>query len=186
MTETLDRAEARANGEKVSVSDLLAAVGDTSFASILLLPALIVVSPLSGIPFLPSICGLIIFFVSVQMILRRRHVWLPGFVLRQTVKSESLIRNLARIRPTAAWFDRRTRRRLPFLLSQPLVLIPQILCALSGLAMPFLELVPFSSSFLGGAVSLIALSMLTCDGALIIGSGVLITCAVGILGWVWF
>ncbi len=186
MTETLDRAEARASDDHVSVSELLAAVGDSSFAPVLLLPALVIVSPLSGIPILPSICGLVIFFVAVQMIFQRKHVWLPGFVLRQSVKSELLKRNLERIRPAAAWFDRRTKRRLSFLLYQPFVLIPQALCVFSGLAIPFLELVPFSSSFLGGAVSLIALAMLTYDGIFVIASGALIGCALAIIGWAWF
>ena len=38
------------------------------------------------------------------------------------------------------------------------------LCLICGLAMPVLELVPFTSSFLGGAVALLAISIIVRDG----------------------
>jgi hypothetical protein len=44
------------------------------------------------------------------------------------------------------------------------VLLPQMLCVLCGLAMPFLELLPFSSSLLGMAVLLISVGFLVRDG----------------------
>jgi hypothetical protein len=47
---------------------------------------------------------------------------------------------------------------------RPLIFIPQTFCVLSGLMMPFLEFVPFSSSLVGAAVALLAFGMLARDG----------------------
>ena len=43
----------------------------------LMLPALLVVSPLSSIPLFSSACGLIIALISVQMVLHQHKLWLP-------------------------------------------------------------------------------------------------------------
>jgi Exopolysaccharide synthesis, ExoD. len=44
------------------------------------------------------------------------------------------------------------------------VLFLEILCLVSGLAMPFLEVIPFSASIVASGVLLLTLSMLTRDG----------------------
>jgi hypothetical protein len=44
--------------------------------------------------------------------------------------------------------------------------VPQTLCLVSGLTMPLLELVPFTSLIVASGVFLLALSMLVRDGLL--------------------
>ncbi len=66
------------------------------------------------------------------------------------------------------WLDARTHRRMSYLVTPPLVFIPQILCVLTGLTMPFLEFVPFSSSLAGTAVALLAFGMFAKDGLFIL------------------
>ncbi|MFV1463531.1 MULTISPECIES: exopolysaccharide biosynthesis protein [unclassified Phaeobacter] len=150
--------------DSISVAEVVEDLGHSSMAATLLLPAMAVVSPLSGVPLFSTVCGLLIFLIAGQMALGRDHLWLPDWLRRQRVSSERARSVLGPMRRMARFLDRHTEARVKILLRQPFVTVPRILCALSGLAMPFLELVPFSSSTLGAVVSSLAVAMLTRDG----------------------
>ncbi|WP_273522730.1 exopolysaccharide biosynthesis protein [Rhodosalinus sediminis] len=157
----LDRLAAR---DSVTLGDILASFGQASFVPALMLPALLVFSPLSGIPFFSSICGLTIAAVSAQMLVRRRHIWLPRVLRERGLSGARLQQALGAMARTGRWIDRNTGDRLRLLTAQPMASLFTLVCLCAGLAMPFLELVPFSSSILGLAVLLIAAAFLTRDG----------------------
>lgn len=168
LPEIVDRVIETAEAETVSLDTLLKSFGRASFTPILLLPALAVATPLSGIPLFSSLMGLIIALVAVQMLLQRRYLWLPQWVLRRQVSGEKVRKAFSRLRRVAGWIDAHTRARGRVLLRKPLIFVPQTLCLVSGLIMPPLEFVPFSSSVLGIGVAILALAMLTRDGLLLI------------------
>lgn len=148
----------------VSLADIIDAVGRASFAPVLLLPALAVASPLSGIPLFSSLMGVAIVLVASQMLAGRRQLWLPHWIMRRSVRGATVRAAFSRIKPVVAWIDNRSRRRWRIFAHRPLIYVPQTLCLLSGLTMPFLEFVPFSSSALGAGVALLAIGMLSRDG----------------------
>lgn len=164
LPEIIDRVLEAARAEIVDLDTVIKSFGRASFTPILLLPALAVATPLSGIPLFSSLMGIIIALVSAQMLLRRRYLWLPRWVLARRVSGDAVRRAFSRIRPIAVWIDRHTAQRLRAFTHRPLIYIPQALCLMSGLMMPPLEFVPFSSSVLGVGVALLALGMLTRDG----------------------
>ena len=79
---------------KITLQEMIAALGSASFAPILLLPALVIVTPLSGIPLLSSICGIGIALIAGQMLIGRRHLWLPRWIQSRSINSARLIRAL--------------------------------------------------------------------------------------------
>jgi hypothetical protein len=160
----LDAIGDTAEAGSVTVGDIVEAVGRTSFAALLLVPALVAVSPLSGVPGVSMACGLTIAFVSAEMLMNFDRLRLPRALMRRSVSGARLGKALAAVRPAVAWLDRHTRNRLGFLFHRPIVYVPQLLCLVSGLAMPFLEVIPFSSSVVAAGVSMLALSLLTRDG----------------------
>ena len=162
--DVVDRMEAAAEGQTTSQGSIVAALGAASFLPVMMAPALAVVSPLSGVPVFSSICGLTIALVAAQQLVNRDHLWLPGWLMRRQVKSRNLRAATRWLRKPARFLDRHSRERLSFLVSRPFNWITVTASMLSGLAMPFLELVPFTSSILGGAVTLFALSLLVRDG----------------------
>jgi len=168
LTEIIDEVIAVSGSDQVSLRDVIRAVGDASFAPILLLPALSVATPLSGIPLFSTLMGVVIFLVSIQMLMRKDHLWLPGWVLRRTVNGSVVQRAFGYLYPVAHWVDAKTDRRFRVLVHRPLVFIPQMLCAMSGAMMMLLEFIPFSSSIMGIAVSLLALGMMTRDGIVLL------------------
>ena len=168
LTDIIDQVVDTAQTEKVSLHDVIDAIGSASFAPVLLLPAVAVTTPLSGIPLFSAMMGVLIALVSAQMLFRRDHLWLPDWILRRKVKGEKVVKAFEYVRPAARWLDRHTGKRLRYVVKRPLIFLPQLACLLSGLAMPMLELVPFSSSIMGAGVTLLALGMLTRDGLLVL------------------
>lgn len=162
--EIVARLDRLAERDSVTLGDILASFGQASFVPALMLPALLVFSPLSGIPFFSSICGLTIAAVSAQMLVRRRHIWLPRLLRERGLSGARLHQALGAMARTGRWIDRNTGERLRLLTAQPIASLFTLVCLCAGLAMPFLELVPFSSSVLGLAVLLIAAAFLTRDG----------------------
>ncbi|MEM1267468.1 MAG: exopolysaccharide biosynthesis protein [Pseudomonadota bacterium] len=181
VAEILARVREAADGNRVTVGHLLAAFGESAYGPLLLLPALIVVTPLSGIPLLPTVCGLIIALIALQLVLGRRHVWLPRVLLNRQIGRKSLLGALDRLEAPARWLDRRSRPRLSALVRPPLALAPALLCMLCGLAMPFLELLPLTSSLLGMAVSLMAVGFVMRDGLFTVAGMAFIALAVAFL-----
>lgn len=161
-----DRIGKAADQDRVSVDDLIDAVGHRSLLPLILVPALLAATPLSGIPGLSAICGIIIALVSVQMLMSVQEVRLPGFIKRRSVKGKSLKEALEKSRPVIDWIDRHTRHRLTGLFHRPMIWVPRVLCLISGMAMPFLEVIPFSASTVAIGVVCLTLSLLTCDGLL--------------------
>ncbi len=161
-------------GERVSVEDVVEAIGDDAFPALLLVPALIIVSPASAVPGLSSLGGMIMALISVQMVFGRRSLWLPGFLSRRTIAHTTLDKAIAFLRRPAAFLDRVTRKRLSFLTAGPLRRLPPFICLCAAMVIPFFELVPMSSTIIASAITLFALSLLTRDGLLLIlGIGVL-------------
>lgn len=154
-----------AGGEgRVQLRQVVDALGADSFIPNLMVPALAVVSPLSGVPLFSSLCGITIALVSAQMLAQRKRVWLPARLLDKSIDAGKLRKAIERMRRPARWLDRVTEERLRMLVRRPMLWVTQLLCLLCGLAMPFLELVPFTSSILGATVSLFAFGMLARDG----------------------
>lgn len=160
----VDRISDVAEGDGMCVRDLVAAFGQRSFLPVLMAPALLVLSPLSGIPLFSSTCGVIIAFISAQMLAQRRYLWLPGFLMRRRIDGPRTRRAVARLHKLADWLDNHSRGRLRPMLRPPMRMVVHLVCLCCGLAMPFLELVPFSSSILGGAVLLLATALMVGDG----------------------
>ncbi|UWQ24295.1 exopolysaccharide biosynthesis protein [Leisingera aquaemixtae] len=148
----------------VTVAKLTEELGHSSLSAVLALPALAVVSPLSGVPLFSSACGIMICLVSGQMLLGRTHLWLPQWLGRREIKGRTVRKMTAALQRTARWLDRHAGRRLPALVRQPFLTVIRLVCLICGALMPLLEIVPFSSSILGAAVSLLAVAMLTRDG----------------------
>ncbi|MBU2957340.1 MULTISPECIES: exopolysaccharide biosynthesis protein [unclassified Paracoccus (in: a-proteobacteria)] len=164
IEDLIERVGQAATGEKTSLREVVEALGQRSLSAYLLVPSLAVLSPLSGVPLFSTVCGVAIFLISAQMLMRRDHLWLPDMLMRRKVPSKRLEAAVRWMRGPARFLDRITARRLEFLVRRPFVWVTQAVCLIGGLVMPVLELVPFTSSILGGMVSLLALGMLARDG----------------------
>lgn len=162
----LNRIREVAHGSDVTFGGIINAMDPSARPVLLLLPALILVSPLSGIPGLSSLGGLTIALVAAQILFGREDIWLPGFVLRRNLPPARLLWALERLDRPAAFIDRKVASRAEWVFAFPGQQLALITCMLCGMAMPFLELVPFSASTLAAVVSILATALLVRDGVL--------------------
>lgn len=153
-------------GEPVSIELLQQVAGAQAAGPMLLLPALVVVSPLSIIPGLPSLVGLHTVIVSVQLMLGRSRIWLPRWLSRRSIKpgpAEKLMRFLL---PVSRMADGVAKRRLLPLTGKLGRRLGAAVCIVMGAIMPLLEFIPLSSTVAASVIAIYALSLSARDGLL--------------------
>ncbi len=166
LTAILRTLQTAGKSSTVSVGDLTDALGARSFGPLLLVPSLILITPLSGIPGAPTTGAIIIVLVALQMVVGSNKVWLPEFVRKRTLRRTRINSVTKRLKPAARFLDRITSRRLTFLTHRPFSLLLVIPCIVLALAMPPLEIVPMTSTILATGIFLLALALTAQDGLL--------------------
>lgn len=154
--------------DQVSMAQVVESVGDRSFGPLLLIMGLTLFSPLSGVPGMAIFAGLFVLLIALQMLVGRKHFWLPGFILNRSVPQSKLTKALDWLRPTARRIDRMIKPRLNFMLHPSSTYLIAGLCVVVGAGLPFLELVPFSSSIVGLALAILGLALVARDGLLVL------------------
>tara|TARA_R110001599_G_scaffold8837_2_gene43915 strand:+ start:763 stop:1317 length:555 start_codon:yes stop_codon:yes gene_type:complete len=156
------------DAEQVSLAQVVDSVGDRSFGPLLLIIGLTLFSPLSGVPGMAIFSGMFVLLIALQMLLGRKYFWLPGFMLNRSIAQDKLTKAIGWLKPGARRIDRMIKPRLNFMLHPSSTYLIAALCVLIGAALPFLELVPFSSSIVGLALAILGLSLVARDGLLVL------------------
>jgi len=168
---------------KVSIGAVVDRLGTVSHSALILIPALVAATPLSGIPGLTSVCGIMIVLLAGQMPFPREEPWLPKWILRRRVASDDLRDALDKAQPVIGFLDRHTHKRLRHFVKAPGSIVIKLMILACGLVMPFLEIIPFTGSLMAGVVLFLAVSLLTRDGLFAaIGIGFLAV-AIAVLLW---
>ncbi|GAA5445277.1 hypothetical protein Misp06_03476 [Microbulbifer sp. NBRC 101763] len=162
--------------ERISLQLVLESIGRRSFAPFLLLVGLILFSPLSGVPGLSTVMATLLLLVAIQLLLGRRHVWLPQWLLSRSISRKKMNDALQWLRRPAAFADRWMRPRLDFMVRRSGTYAIGTICSLIALTIPLLELVPFSATTAGFALTIFGLALVTHDGLL-----ALIACIITVL-----
>lgn len=170
-----------AEEERVTLGKTVEAFGSRSHGPFLLIPALIDISPVGGIPGLPTLLAAIIAIVAAQLLLGRRHLWLPAFLERRSLSREKACKAIRQLRGPARFLDRWFHGRMPRFTRGPFVRIAAGLCIVLALAVPPLELVPFATTAPMAAIAAIGLALLVRDGLLMLIAAMLAVAA-GVAG----
>jgi hypothetical protein len=184
MKELLDVIEKDALADnRVTVEGIVEALGHRSFGPLLLLAGLITVTPpLGDIPGVPIIMGTLVLLSAVQLLLGRKHFWLPGWLLRRSIKREHLCKVLHWMRKPAQCVDHVTRHRLTILTHGAGVYLIALATIAIALLTPVMELIPFSANLAGIALFAFGLSLIAHDGLLALVALILTALMFGWLG----
>jgi len=163
---------------QITVGEIFETVGVRSFSPMLTVIGLLLASPLSGIPFFPTICAIIVLLVAIQLLMGRNHIWLPRVLFARSIRADQLKRAIDWLMPGARFVDRYTAARLTVLVAGPARFLIATICVFLATMMPLMELIPFSSSLAGIALCAFGLSLLAYDGVLSLVA-YLMTAAVG-------
>jgi hypothetical protein len=151
--------------EQVSWQTVLETLGHTSFGPLLFIAGLITLAPVVGdIPGVPTIIGIVVLLVAVQLLIGRTHLWLPARLLEKSVASKKMAKVLAWTRSPAKLVDHMLRPRLSIFIKDAALYIIASLCIITALMMPAMEIVPFSANAAGLVFTTFGLSLITRDG----------------------
>ncbi|MDA8456519.1 exopolysaccharide biosynthesis protein [Acidovorax sp. GBBC 3334] len=182
LADILDQLEALAGqAGAVSVGDMVGAFGSRSYGPLLVVPALLELSPVGAVPGVPTALACTVVLFAAQMLFGRRHVWVPGFLARRSLGAARLVRAVRWLRPWAERADRWFHGRLCVLTGGAFVRIAAAGCIALACTVPPLELVPFASSAPMAAVAMFGLSVMARDGLLMLGAMALAGLAVALL-----
>lgn len=168
LTDILDAFSAAGENGQVTVRAVVDEIGDLSFAPALLVPALILISPLSGVPGLPTMGAIIMLLIEVQALMGRKHLWLPEFLMRRQISEARFQKAVGWLRRPVGWVDAQTRRRLVFLARKPASFVALGLCMLTTVIIPALELLPMVTTVGATAIALMSLGLMVRDGLFIL------------------
>lgn len=150
---------------RVALGDIMESLGTRSFGSFLVLAGLIVVMPLIGdIPGVPTLVGVIVALVSIQLLMGRKQFWLPQTMLKRSIEKARLDRALQRMERPVSWIDRMIKPRLSALVEGNASYFIAACSLLVAAMMPPMELVPFSANLAGLALITFGLALVARDG----------------------
>jgi hypothetical protein len=161
------------DGERVTFRDILTQLRHRAFGFTLLIFALPCCLPMP--PGIPTVCGIAIVIIALNLIAARQRPWLPNVIADKSVARADLQRMAVRMIPYLERLERICRPRLA-IVTEPVgkVLIGIVVLMLGGimiLPIPFLGNMPP-----GFAISLIAIGLTERDG-LIVLIGLLVSTA---------
>ncbi|MBP5980037.1 MAG: exopolysaccharide biosynthesis protein [Halomonas sp.] len=162
---------------RVSVDDIVNAVGRRSFGPLLLIAGLITLAPIIGdIPGMPTLMAALVLIVSAQLLAGRKTFWLPKWLLNRSVSRKNFDKAIYALKKPARWVDNLLGVRLKWMTGYAGIRATALACLLVALAMPPMEFIPFSANGAGLALTLFGLGLVARDG-LVLSLGFLITTA---------
>lgn len=168
LNDLLDKVHDTAeDGEKVTLDEIMDAIGRRSFGPILLLAGVFVSAPgIADIPGVPTIIGLFVLTISIQLICGTDHFWLPKWLLKRELKSKTIEKMTTTkwVRKPAKFVDHLLKERLRALTSRSAMVVIALVCVLTMLVMPLTEVVPLSANVVGASLIAFGLALMANDG----------------------
>lgn len=173
-------AAAQKTDEKVSIDTIMDMIGRRSFGPLLLVAGLVILAPVIGdIPGVPSIMGMFVFLIAIQLLIGQEHFWLPNWLLERAISSEKLAKAVTWLQKPAHFIDKLIRPRLLIFVNGTAKYMIAVVCILIALMLPFMEVVPFSANAGGLALVAFGLALIAKDGLLSLFSFIL----TGLTAW---
>lgn len=155
--------------DRVAIRNVVEALGDRSFA-----PVMILLAVPNAIPFIPgssTVLGLLLALIAVQLLLGMRRVWLPERLNRWSFERDAFGRLMGKVTPWLTRFERLARPRVwpaSYRLAERLAGAAAIVLSLM-IMLP----IPFANGVPAIAICLLALGISERDG-LWLGAGLLV------------
>lgn len=175
-------AECSQGDGRVTMGEIVDAVGKRTFGPLLLLAGLVILMPLVGdIPGVPTVMAIFVALTAGQLLFRRNHLWIPGWMLRQSVSAQKLRSALDLMQKPARYIDRVLRPRLEVLVGNGANFLIAGTCILIAAIVPIMEFIPFSANLAGAALTAFGLSLVAKDGLVALIAFVISLSILGVL-----
>lgn len=161
----------------VSVRDVLEAFGDRAFGALMFVFAAPVALPMP--PGVSAILGAPLLFITAQLMVGRRTLWLPSVLVDRTMSRTDFAALMEKLSPYLNWLERRLRPRLTFLYNRWLDGVTGLLCLILAIIV-FLP-IPFGNMLPALAIAAFGLGIAERDGVLGAFGGVMAAISIGVL-----
>lgn len=169
LEDLLGQIEALADrDDRVRLRDLHDLIGVRAFGPLLLVMALVALTPIGAVPALPTALAIAVTLIAGQVVLGRNRLWLPDFVERRHVSSKKLKASVRALSRPARGLDAVVRPRLERLTEPPFDRVVALVCVAIALMIPPLEFVPFGVAPPALALALMGLALTARDGLVVI------------------
>ncbi|BFT30116.1 exopolysaccharide biosynthesis protein [Alteromonas sp. D210916BOD_24] len=153
--------------EDVTLGDIVSRFEDRGFGPLLLVPSLIALLPTGAIPGVPTLCGITLFLICIQVALGKHSPWLPKKLTDKTISTNKLDSAVEKAEPFVKKTEKLLKPRIISLSQAPAKHIIAAYCAVAALCMIPLEALPFAVALPALALSITALGMTNRDGLFI-------------------
>ena len=170
LSEVLHTLQDTIQGEYITIAEILQTFRHRGFGTLLVLPSLIVILPTGAVPMIPAICGVMIAFICVQMMLGREHPWLPQRIMEFKIPRRRLETGIEKSLPATKLLDRYIYARFRFLTNNLSKRLTAALCFVLSLVMISIGFIPMLPATLALPIFFFGLGYVVRDG-LIIGLG---------------
>jgi len=168
-------------GHSVSVQEIRDALGERSFATLLLFFALLNLLPLP--PGTTLVLGLPLILVAMQMVSGREAVWLPNFLLSKSLTAEQFRKLSEKMLPRLQWLESLVRPRYwPFGNSKTAERVIGLVALVLGTVVTLP--IPFGNWFPALACALFGLALAERDGLVLVAASLTVVISVTMLGLV--
>lgn len=169
-SDILIRLAAGRDTRRISVREIVAALGERAYALLVVVLGLPNCLPMP--PPIPLLCGLLLLFVAAQIVVGWPSPWLPRRLLDRTISHDDLVKAANRAVPWLQWLERGARPRLVAFNRE--VAMRVIGCILLVFALALIFAAPVIGQIpLGLAVCLVGLGLVERDGYVVIAGLVL-------------
>lgn len=159
--------EETADGE-LSLQEIVEVLDNRCFGPLLLIPALIALSPIGGIPGMSVVTGAIILLIAAQSLVFSSRPWLPQRLLQMSFDKKRLRQFNEQALPWIRSFEKAICARLTFLTEPPIFYVVAINILLLSLLFFPLALLPFAVAIPSSVIVILALGLTAKDGLLIL------------------
>lgn len=175
--------EVAGNESEVRVRDVLDKFGTRSFAPVMLVLALIPLSPIGAIPGMPTFLALCILLVAVQLLLGRDYIWVPVWIEKRSVSGKRMKAAVDKLGGMAAKLDALAEGRLQFLTRGPALRLAAGVIVILALPVGPLEIFPWAAAAPMLGIAIISLAIMVRDGFAMLVAWLLAATAIGVAAY---
>ena len=157
--------------------EVLEALGKRTFVPFLAIPALLGLTPLGGSTIFMVLCGLLMAWVGLQLLLGREFPLFPSRLTYSRISGPLAQSFMTVLLNSNEWLDEVPNRRMGWVTSSAFAAIPNLCLFFVGLALPVLAVTGQPVFLLCIAVLIYSVSLLTRDGRYVPAAAIVLSIA---------
>lgn len=185
INDPLNNIQDNLDGQQITFREILQQFETRSFGPLLILVAVLALSPIGMIPGMSILTGSVIILLAAQILFFRSSPWLPAFFLNYSISSQKVDKSIQKIRPWVRWTNTLVTSRWPFFTYPPFLQIVAVICILLALTFYPLALVPFGVAAPASAILLFSIGLTARDGVLILLGLSATVGTAALMFWIW-